>query len=150
MAELPERVDAVVVGAGIAGLVASAFLAEAGRSTLVLEANHQVGGLMAGIRRKGFTFDAGDQSFEDAGMLFPILEQLGIEPAKSLHRASHRFVGPDFDYRPTSLDAAQAGIASSASVDNTGSVRLPAEAGTYYVEVQGYNGAENVYTIKID
>lgn len=113
MAELPEQVDAVVVGAGIAGLVAAAFLAEAGRSTLLLEANHQVGGLMAGIRRKGFVFDAGDQSFEDAGMLFPILEQLGIDPSESLHRASHRFVGPGFDYRPTSLDAAQAGTHSA-------------------------------------
>ncbi len=47
-------------------------------------------------------------------------------------------------------DSNVAEIASSASVDNAESVRLPAEAGTYYVEVQGYNGAENSYSIKID
>ncbi|MFH1530316.1 MAG: PPC domain-containing protein [Pseudomonadota bacterium] len=47
-------------------------------------------------------------------------------------------------------DGGQAEIASSASVGDTESVRLPAEAGTYYVEVQGYNGAENTYSVKID
>jgi hypothetical protein len=47
-------------------------------------------------------------------------------------------------------DANVAEIASSASVDNAESVRLPAEAGTYYVEVKPYNGAENSYSITID
>ena len=47
-------------------------------------------------------------------------------------------------------DSNVAEIASSASVDNTESVRLPAEAGTYYVEVQPYGVAENSYSIKID
>ena len=41
-------------------------------------------------------------------------------------------------------------IASSASVDDSESVRLPAEEGTWFVEVLGYGGAENSYSIKID
>jgi len=45
---------------------------------------------------------------------------------------------------------ALAEIASSASVDNNESVRLPAEAGTYYIEVMPYGGAENTYSITID
>ncbi len=120
MRELPERADAVVVGAGIAGLVAAAFLGRAGLRPLVLEANHQVGGLMAGIRRKGYVFDCGDQSFEDAGMLFPILEQLGIDPARRLHRTRHRIVGPDFDYPVTGLDVAERAMIASVPEEEAG------------------------------
>ncbi len=106
----PDRADVVVVGAGIAGLIAAATTAAAGRRTVLLEANHQAGGLMSGIRRKGYTFDCGDQSFENSGLLFPILRQLGIDPERRLHRASHRFVGTNFDYRVTSLDDVERAI----------------------------------------
>ncbi|MET1041285.1 MAG: FAD-dependent oxidoreductase, partial [Acidimicrobiales bacterium] len=41
---MPERTDVVVVGAGVAGLVAGRRLQEAGRSVVVLEARDRVGG----------------------------------------------------------------------------------------------------------
>ena len=54
----------------------------------------------------------------------------------------------DLDLKLYNDDLAE--ISSSAGIENSESVRLPAEAGTYYVEVMGYSGAENTYSIKID
>ncbi len=60
------------------------------------------------------------------------------------------FENDDGDLDLKLFDDGLAEIASSASVADTESVRLPAEAGTHYGEVQGYSGAENVYKITID
>lgn len=54
-----ERVDAVVVGAGIAGLAAARDLAGAGRSVVVLEASSRIGGRMRTDRSLGIAFDLG-------------------------------------------------------------------------------------------
>ncbi|MDO9497867.1 MAG: FAD-dependent oxidoreductase, partial [Nocardioides sp.] len=42
--DLPRRVDVVVVGGGISGLVAARKVARAGKSVLLVEARHRVGG----------------------------------------------------------------------------------------------------------
>jgi prolycopene isomerase len=91
------RHDAVVVGAGIAGLVAATELAARGHRVLVLEANHQAGGLMAGIRRRGFYFDVGCQSFENMGIVFPLLEQNGLDDLATFRRARYRLAMPGLD-----------------------------------------------------
>ena len=91
------RYDAVVVGAGIAGLVAASELQRRGRTVLVLEHNHQAGGLMSGIRRRGFYFDTGCQSFEDMGIVFPLLEQYGLSDLARFRRARYRLVMPGLD-----------------------------------------------------
>ncbi|HSR68354.1 MAG TPA: NAD(P)/FAD-dependent oxidoreductase [Acidobacteriota bacterium] len=54
-----KRYDAVVVGAGVAGLVGAALLAEAGLSVLLVEQHYMVGGYCSTFRRMGYTFDAG-------------------------------------------------------------------------------------------
>ena len=92
-----DRFDAVVVGAGIAGLTAAAELNSRGLKVLVLEQNHQAGGLMAGIRRQGFYFDAGCQSFENMGIVFPLLKQYGLEGTARFRRARYRLKMPDID-----------------------------------------------------
>jgi len=75
---MTERYDAIVVGAGTAGLFCANFLARYGKKTLLLEHNHQPGGLTGGFRRRKFYFDAGDQSFESGGIVLPLLKNLGL------------------------------------------------------------------------
>jgi prolycopene isomerase len=72
------KYDVIVVGAGTAGLFCANFLARYGKKTLLLEHNHQPGGLTGGFWRKKFYFDAGDQSFESGGIMIPLLKKLGL------------------------------------------------------------------------
>lgn len=78
MPEVLNAYDCVVVGAGIAGLSAAAFIAKAGRSVLLLERNAEVGGLVGTIDRGGFRFDTGLRAIEDAGIVKPLLASLGL------------------------------------------------------------------------
>ena len=103
-----EPADAIVIGAGIAGLVAATDLAQRGDRVLVLEHNHQPGGLLAGMWRHGFYFDVGCQSFEDMSIVFPLLEQYGLADLARFRRASYRIVMPGVDADVTSLDAVRA------------------------------------------
>lgn len=71
--------DAVVVGGGMAGLTAAAYLARAGKSVLLLEKQEKVGGLVQTFQRNGVYFDGGLRSIENSGIVFPMLRQLGID-----------------------------------------------------------------------
>ena len=50
--------DAIVIGAGIAGLVCAAFLAKCGKRCSLVEQHFIPGGYCTSFKRKGFTFDA--------------------------------------------------------------------------------------------
>jgi phytoene desaturase len=54
-----ERVDVVVVGAGVGGLAVAIRLAAAGHQVAVLERNDVTGGKLATVRHGGATFDIG-------------------------------------------------------------------------------------------
>lgn len=87
----------VVIGAGVAGLFAAHFLARGGRPPLVLEHNYQAGGCLNGFTRKGFRFDAGDQSFEQLGIVFPLLRDLDLLDRFRFQRTNYRLVAPGMD-----------------------------------------------------
>ena len=53
----------VIIGAGPAGLTAAHELLEQGHSAVVLEADHQVGGISRTVEYKGFRFDIGGHRF---------------------------------------------------------------------------------------
>jgi phytoene dehydrogenase-like protein len=69
----------IVVGGGIAGLTATAYLAREKKSVLLLEKNDECGGLVSSFKHKGFQFEAGVRALEDAGIIIPMLEDLGIK-----------------------------------------------------------------------
>ncbi|HOI34244.1 MAG TPA: FAD-dependent oxidoreductase [Mesotoga infera] len=74
-----EVYDVVVVGGGIAGLTGAAYLAKAGASVLLLEKNEKCGGLVNSFSRDGFLFDGGVKALESAGIILPMLKELGID-----------------------------------------------------------------------
>lgn len=73
------KYDTIIVGGGIAGLTAAAYVARAGHKTLLIEKNEECGGLVSSFSVNGVQFDAGVRALESAGIIFPMLEELGIE-----------------------------------------------------------------------
>ena len=73
--------DAVVIGAGAAGLAAAHALRKAGREVLVLEARETPGGAMQTVTQDGFTFERGPNSSRVGA---PLLELLRAVDAESL------------------------------------------------------------------
>lgn len=121
------RYDVIVVGGGMSGMVCANYLASLGRSVIVLEQNHHTGGNMSGFRRKGYSFDGGDQSFESLGLVFPILEELGIYDQQEWTKVRYRFVSNDFDFFLDTFDSVE-GALREAFPKETGFGELFAEA----------------------
>lgn len=69
----------MVVGGGIAGLTAAAYLAKSWRSVALFEKQPKTGGLVQTFQRDGVYFDTGLRSIENSGIVFPMLKQLGID-----------------------------------------------------------------------
>ncbi len=69
----------IIVGAGIAGLTAAAYLAKAGYDVQLLEKNERSGGLLGTIRNNGFYFDTGPRALINSGIVKPILKELEIK-----------------------------------------------------------------------
>ena len=67
-----------IVGAGMAGLTAAAYLARENYDVLILEKNDRIGGLLNTFDYDGFSFDAGPRAFVNSGMVKPMLTDLGI------------------------------------------------------------------------
>jgi phytoene dehydrogenase-like protein len=70
--------DVLIVGAGMAGLTAAAYLSKAGLKILLCEKEKKTGGLVNSFEYKGFVFDGGIRAIEDSGIVIPMLRQLGM------------------------------------------------------------------------
>lgn len=74
--------DAVVIGAGISGLICGCYLAKAGIKTLIVDKNAKPGGYCTSFTRNGFTFDACAHflgSLRKEGNISKILKDLDLE-----------------------------------------------------------------------
>ena len=79
--------EAVVVGAGVGGLVAAGLLARSGRRVLLLEAHETPGGCAGFYEAGGFTFDAGATTligFDPGDPLATVAEALGLRLGEDL------------------------------------------------------------------
>jgi phytoene dehydrogenase-like protein len=81
--------DVIVVGGGLAGLMASVTAAKRGRKTLLLEKHTTVGGLAAGFTRKGYYFDSGMSRVMSASIQgtlkeLGLLEQVAPKPLRAV------------------------------------------------------------------
>jgi phytoene dehydrogenase-like protein len=73
-----EHTDVVVIGGGLAGLIAAAKLAQAGRSVIVLEQSKQLGGRAATQSEGGIDFNLGPRALYCAGHAFRLLRELEV------------------------------------------------------------------------
>lgn len=68
----------IIVGAGMAGLTAAAYLARENYPVVLFDKNDRVGGLVNTFAQDGFFFDSGPRAFVNSGMVKPILKDLGL------------------------------------------------------------------------
>lgn len=71
--------DIVVVGGGIAGLTAAAYLCKSDHKVILFEKEEKIGGLVNSFDYHGFTFDGGIRAIENSGIVLPMFRQLGID-----------------------------------------------------------------------
>jgi phytoene dehydrogenase-like protein len=87
--------DAVVIGAGLAGLSCAAHLAKAGKQVVVVEQHSRPGGLWTSFSRKGLIFDCSTHWVTEPQTLNRTLEDLGSQPVEFVQLNNlGRYVGP--------------------------------------------------------
>lgn len=90
---------AIIVGSGMSGLTAAAYLASAGHQVTVYEQSSEIGGLTATVRRDGFGWDLGPLLLEGFGPGEPageVLADLNLTDRVRLVRDDRGLAFPDF------------------------------------------------------
>src|SRR5437667_2207903 len=111
--------DAVIIGAGIGGLICANLLAREGLRVLLTEQHYMVGGYCSTFRRKGFTIDAATHFYPLLGnpmtITGAVLAEIGcrtkwvkMDPVDHFHfpDGTSFSVPADFDEYLTKLKAA--------------------------------------------
>jgi oxygen-dependent protoporphyrinogen oxidase len=75
---MSDRVEALVVGAGISGLATAYALQKAGIATRVVEVAARPGGVIQSVKRDGYLVECGPQSFSGNGSISAMCRDLGI------------------------------------------------------------------------
>jgi len=96
-----EAYDAVIIGAGIGGLVCGCYLARGGMKVLIAEQHNKPGGYCTSFKRNGYSFDAAPHcfgSYRKGGQMRKILEDLEVDRKLTIIRPdpSDIIVTPDY------------------------------------------------------
>src|SRR4051794_39068914 len=75
---MSESPQAIVVGAGISGLVCAHTLKKLGVDAIVLESSARVGGVMQSEKRDGYLLEWGPNSLLPTPHTFQLLDELGL------------------------------------------------------------------------
>lgn len=94
--------DVIVIGAGIGGLTAAAYLAKEGLRVLVLDGNPHIGGTAYVFKRKGFIFPMGPLGFSHPVLVKKLFNEIGIADALNFLRIHYRVRAFGLDF-PLSL-----------------------------------------------
>ncbi len=77
-----DRYDAIIIGAGVGGLTAGAYLAQAGLKALIIERHEKVGGYCGSFNNNGYRFDEAVHYINHmrrGGILNRISHELGVD-----------------------------------------------------------------------
>src|SRR3970040_159444 len=95
---------AVIVGSGMAGLTAGAYLARDGCDVEVFEQADHIGGVPATLRKEGFAWDLGPlmiESFSPGEAAGKVLAELGCADRVEFLRGFRGIAFPDYQvFRP--------------------------------------------------
>jgi len=83
--------DVVVIGGGVAGLAAAAFIARDGKRVLLFEQSHALGGRAQTKQQDGFYLNLGPHALYRGGRGIEVLRELGIEPRGKVPSVSGAF-----------------------------------------------------------
>src|SRR5579872_66338 len=91
--------DAVVIGAGVGGLLCANLLSRAGMRVLLIEQHYMVGGFCSTFKRKGFLFDAATHFYPLLGnpstITGRVLDEIGVDTQWIKMDPVDRFHFPD-------------------------------------------------------
>ena len=74
-----ESCDVLIIGSGIGGLSAAAFLVAAGYKTIVVEKSPRIGGRYSTIEHKGFKITTGAIEVEMGGVIQKVFDAVGVK-----------------------------------------------------------------------
>jgi phytoene dehydrogenase-like protein len=87
--------EVIVIGGGVAGLAAAAFIAKEGKSVSVFEQSHALGGRAQTKEQNGFYLNLGPHALYRGGRGIEVLRELGVEPKGRVPSVSGAFAVKD-------------------------------------------------------
>src|SRR5262245_42643967 len=134
------KLDAIIIGAGISGLVTAHRLKKMGRHILLLESCDRVGGVMQSLDAEGFLIEQGPNSLRGTHELLDLVEELGL--AEELVTADPR--APAYVYADNQLHAVPMGppaLIKTRLISNSAKLRLLREP---FIKARNAGGEESI------